>query len=226
VTLPAFETWEIRGVEGPRYKVGPHCANPSCHRHAEHAHHIVRRSQISGDYAWISVEGKILANLTGLCVPCHEDITGRVGGHKAAIKYIDGTFFYCPVEHARGKDIVLPGAPLRPQPPTPESLAEPSPSHDETESEVEPCPFCGREGPRRRRSTRPRVGRRRRKSWGIQVPDDQEDGADVLDSLVDSLAPVLDIEPSQTGRYFIVVPALVYAMQNLAEFQKAIRGTG
>lgn len=224
MTLPAFDTWDIRGIEGPRYKVGPHCSNPECHRHAEHAHHIVRRSQIHGDFAWISVEGKVLGNLTGLCVPCHEDITGSTGGHRAAIRYIDGLFLYCPVQSKpNGEHIILPGQPIRPQPPTPDSLAERSP---EQELEPETCPFCGREGERRRPAPKPRVGRRRRKSWAIQVPDDNEDGAEVIDSLIAELAPLLDIEPSTTGRYFIVVPALVYAVQNKGEFIASLKGIG
>lgn len=230
MTLPVVDTWDLKGEKhGPDYKVGPRCANPTCSRYAEHAHHMVRRSQLKGDYAWVWIDGTVYANLCGLCVQCHDEITGRVGGHRAAIRLVDDSFYWSGIEQKPSGEIAyLPLAPLDPQPPTPESLAERS-SHDEPESEDTPCPFCGREGEKRRRRS-VRVGRRRRKSWGIEVPDDHEDGASVLDSFVEELAPMLDVDPNDDGRYspaaryFVVMPALFYAQQNRPAFLRSIIG--
>lgn len=226
MTLPATDTWDVRGVDGPKYKVGPYCANPDCGKIAEHAHHIVRRSQLGGDYAWIVLHGQVTGNLTGLCPGCHDDITGRIGGHKAAIRHsIADTFFHwCDVDTSSGNEIrYLKRGPLQPQPPTPETLAERATGHDHQESE--PCPFCGQA--RRRRSETPAGDRRRRKTWTVLVPaDDQEQGAEVLDALVDDLAPLLGVDPTRTGRYYVLVPTLYYAQQNRQRFLETIKGVG
>lgn len=208
MTLPAVDSWDVRGVEGPAYKVGPHCSNPNCGKIAEHAHHIIRRSQLVKDYDWITIEGIVTGNKTGLCVACHNDVTGMIGGHKAAIRWIDGLFVWC----LYSAETYHPVAPIRPQPPTPDSLADGPQAAD---TGPESCPFCGQEK-RRRPLTPPRVGRRRRKRWTVLVPDEEiENGADVLDSLIDNLAPVVpNGDASATGRYYIIVAALVHALMD------------
>jgi hypothetical protein len=211
VTLPAVDSWNVRGLEGPAYKVGPHCSNPHCGKIAEHAHHIIRRSQLVKDYDWIAIDGYVIANKTGLCVGCHEDITGRIGGHKAAIRWIEERFVWCLLG---ADETYLPVGPLVPQPPTPDSLATDDPRASDT-GEPESCPFCGQHR-RRRSATPPRVGRRRRKRWTVLVPDEAiEDGADVLDSLIANLAPVVpNGDASATGRYYIIVAALAHALMD------------
>jgi len=219
VTLPLVDTWNVRGLEGPKYKVGPHCAMPTCARFADHAHHMVRRSQLGGDYGWVEIDGDRYANLVGLCADHHDAVTGRVGGHRAAIRLVDGVFWWCElVEHTFTDEIeyVL-VAELDDQPPTPETLAARA-SH---ESGPETCPYCGQTTRRRRGATGSQ--RRRRKTWGILVPDDDEDGAEVLDTLVDDLAPHIGVTPDRTGRYFVVVAALIYAFQNLRDFVASVR---
>jgi hypothetical protein len=243
MTLPAVDSWDVRGVDGPAYRVGPHCSMPTCERWAEHAHHIVRRSAIGGGFDWVEIDGVLYANKTGLCPAHHDDITGRIGGHKAAIRLLtethvesgvhthplddlaaattSRTFYWCSIEQTpEGKVIYLPYAPLDPQPPSPDSLAQRAP----TESDSEPCPFCGQSNRRRRGTTAPSGPRRRRKTWCIQVPDDHEDGAQVLDTLVDDVAPIMGIEPSRTGRYFVAAAALFFVQQNLKEFAASWKG--
>jgi hypothetical protein len=221
VTLPAVDSWDVRGVDGPAYKVGPHCSMPTCERWAEHAHHIVRRSALGGAYDWVEIDGKLFANKTGLCPQHHDDITGRVGGHRAAIRLEDDVFQWCAIELTPSGEVVyLRVAPLEPQPPSPDSLAQRAPTEDS-----ENCPFCGQTTRRRRASQAP-SSRRRRKSWCIKVPDDHEDGAEVLDTLVDDLAPLIGIEPSQTGRYFVITPVLVFAQQNKRAFLETWKGEG
>lgn len=227
MTLPAVDRWDVRGVEGPAYKVGPRCSNPNCGKIAEHAHHIIRRSQLAKDYDWAAIGGFVIGNKTGLCAACHDDVTGVGGGHKAAIRWIQGDFWWClvgfPNEPATPE--YHPVAPIQPQPPTPESLASTDDSQA-SDKGPESCPFCGQEK-RRRRST-PRVGRRHRKSWTVLVPDEAiEDGADVLDSLVTNLAPVIpNADDSATGRYYVIVAALAHALIDSKGLAKSLSGRG
>src|SRR5262245_48310370 len=96
MTLSPFRSDDVHGIEGPRYTVAAYCSNPACRRQTQHVHHIWRRSKV-GKHDWVVLQGELLPNLTGLCVECHEDITGRLGGHRAAIRYEDGVFWWCGV---------------------------------------------------------------------------------------------------------------------------------
>lgn len=236
MTLPAVDSWNVRGVEGPPYKVGPYCSNPNCPNFADYpdpihpptyrvdAHHLVRRSALGKAFDWIAIDGFVIGNKTALCHSCHDDVTGVLGGHKAAIRWIQGEFWWClvsfPDDPATPKYHAV--APIQPQPPTPDELA----THDPHASDTGPesCPFCGQE--KRRRSTPTRVGRRHRKSWTVLVPDEAiEDGADVLDSLVTNLAPLVpNADDSATGRYFVIVQALAYAMISGKDFVASFHG--
>jgi len=228
VTLPPWHGPQVRGVPGPDYKVGPYCCNPGCHRIAEHAHHIFRRTdpRLGGAFNWVEIKGAAYQNLTGVCARCHDDLTGRVGGHKTAIKIMgddyEWTWFWCVVQHT-GDDldttITQPLAPIEPQPLTPEALAL---SRVPDPSELEPCPTCGHV-----KRARPLSGRgRARKSWTIKVPDDAEDGAEILDTLVDDMGMILGIEPTQVGRYYIVLPCVYYAHQEKPRFVASLKGVG
>src|SRR5262245_29921817 len=198
MTLPPWHGPQLRRVPGPEYKVGPMCSNPGCHRYAEHAHHIFARSdkRLKAPYAWIEIKGAVYQNLTGVCARCHDDLTGRVGGHRTAIKLVgtdyDWVWMWCVVQHGRDDPLEtltsVPLAPIDPQPMTPEEFATtrvpPAPESEEA------CPTCGHVK-RARPST---AGRgRARKSWTIKVPDDAEDGAEVLDTLVDDMGVLLGI---------------------------------
>jgi len=221
VTLDPVDTDAIFRVDGPDYTVGPYCANPRCGRIAEHAHHIVRRSATAGPADWVEINGEVFANKTGLCPDCHDMVTGRVGGHQAAIRLVHGVFVWCRVLNlSRGRLGFERIAPLEPQPPTPESLATRASA---TIEESDRCPSCGQ---LKRRRSAPHPGRRR-KSWTVPVPADaEENGAEVLDTLVDDLAPLLHVEPNASGRYYVLVPALVYAQQDRKRFIDALGGRG
>jgi hypothetical protein len=222
VTLSIVEEgWEIAGVAGPKYKVGPYCAHPTCSRVAEHVHHMYRRSKEQKSYDWVEIRGVPYGNLTGLCVEHHLAVSGRIGGHKAAIRFIEGVFWWCTVAGRKpnGERIFMPERPLDPQPPTPEQVASRA-SEQEDSPESELCPACGQ----KKRRRRVQAGSRRRRSWCIRVPDEAEDGAGIIDVLVDDLAPLLRVEPSQTGRYYVIVPVLVYAQQNKRDFIESIAG--
>jgi hypothetical protein len=224
VTLPAVDSWLVKGIKGgPEYKVGPRCSNPKCGKIAEHAHHIVRRSQLGGDFKWIELEKRIVGNLTGVCVGCHDDLTGSLGGHKAAIRYHHGLFWWSLLgETENGHVDYLLIDPIDPQPPTPETLEAKQSAVSPTEPD---CPFCGQ---KRRRSLTTRGWGRRRKTWTVKVPaDEQENGADVLDTLVENLSLVIpNADSSAVGRYYVLVPVLAYATMNVDNFVTSMEGVG
>lgn len=226
MTLPVLDFQLVKGVRhGPSYRVGPRCANPNCNRWSEHAHHIVRRSALGGNYQSIEIDGRVVGNLTGVCPPCHDDLTGSVGGHKAAIRYHQDAFWWALPVAVNGEKVSkynLVG-PIEPQPPTPETIYN-------AQSDVSPpessCPFCGQ---KRRHSPAPRRGwGRRRKSWVVMVPaDEQENGADVLDTLIENLAPLIpNAGSSGVGRYYALVPVLTYATLDEKRFVETMEGVG
>lgn len=226
MTLPPLEGDLIRGIEGPFYKVGPNCSNPTCRRFAEHGHHIFRRTdqRLGRPYDWIQIGDWVVANRTGVCPWCHDDLTGRIGGHRAAIRIDLGKqiFNWCLVTSENGVPSYQVVGPITPQPPTPELLAERDPGEEESER----CPTCGH---RRGRQSPTRPGSRRpRKTWLVKVPVDAiENGAEVLDSLVENIAPLCPSgDSSSTGRYYVLVPVLAYALMDTARFVKTMEGVG
>jgi hypothetical protein len=232
VTLPPVERMNlVVGLKGERYKVGPLCSNPDCRRVADHVHHIFRRSAIGGDLPWVKIDGWLVGNLTGLCVPCHNEVTGNLGGHRAAIRFDSQTktFFWAFV-HEIDSGLDSPSidyirtAPLDPQPPTPETLKAQVPGQVPEPAESEHCPFCGQTR-RRLAVARAPEARRRRKSWNVSVPDDSEDGADVLDAFVDEVAMLLgagDWE-ERNRRYWALVHVLAWTMQRREEFERDVK---
>lgn len=225
MTLPPIPSQDVHGVVGKPYKANPRCSAPDCNETTDHAHHIFRRTRTSGAYFWVRLpDGQVVGNVTGLCWRCHDMVTGGPGGHQRWIQWRDGEYLWGSVvnEHDRPVADFIEIGPLDPQPPAPDLLDV---SQPDTESEPDRCPQCGQ---RRRRA--PAIAtagaRRRRKSWIVKVPDDHEDGADVLDTLVDDLAPLLGIDPTASGRYHVLVPVLVYAHQDESGFIDAIKGIG
>ena len=216
----------MAGVVGPPYKVGPRCSAPQCNRPVDHGHHIFRRSALGGAFFWVQLpDGQVVGNLTGLCAPCHDRVTGELGGHRSWIRWRAGRYVWgdVPGDAQTPPDFDLDFVevgPLDPQPPAPEILDVSQPEAVEPDR----CPQCGH--PRRRAPALPTAGARRRKTWTVKVPDDHEDGADILDTLVDDLAPLLGIDPTASGRYHVLVPVLVYAQQDKREFTRAIAGVG
>lgn len=58
------------------------------------------------------------------------------------------------------------------------------------------------------------------------MPDEAiEDGADVLDSLIENLAPLVpNADASRTGRYFVVVATLAHSLMDGKSFVASIAG--
>jgi hypothetical protein len=73
---------------------------------------------------------------------------------------------------------------------------------------------------------RERLPARRKKEWTMEVPDDTEQGWDVLQTLSDGLAVDLGFndERSRLRRYHAVVAALTFAMLNKQQFLAEVKG--
>jgi hypothetical protein len=212
VTLLPHEGWNVAGVEGDRYTVGPFCDAPGCKRPVDHKHHLWRRSYIGGDRWWVRVPGKdgrtlTIRNVVGLCWRHHEEVTGSVGGHKAWIRWLeDEEALYWleldPDDHWQAIGTLSLPAPSR-------DVAPSSPGR-----EAERCPSCGR------LRTTPHdhepQPKRPRKTWTVRVPADQEDGAAILDELLDGCAEIFGHEEYTSGlrRYYTLVQGLALLLQN------------
>ena len=206
LTLPPVDSWEVEEVKGPSYKVDSRCCNPACKRWADHAHHLFRRSKTGGPTNWIRIHDEVIGNLVPLCAPCHEDITGAVGGHKAAIRWHDHRFLWCKVITGIESGTVryIEGPPLSWQPPMMSDTAV------AIYDKEEPCPTCGHE----RAKKRPKREARKRKTWTVQVPDDEEDGAIVLDEYIDTFVPLLGLDPDGGAmtRYHTITRMFAFAL--------------
>ena len=223
MTIRVAEDHLVLGEDGAAYKVGPWCANPTCKRTVDHVHHIFTKAQMGGDYSWVRIDDDyVVGNLTGLCAWCHTDIHGDVGGTNAAIRFVDNEFLWCSVRNRWGEIELIPQGLLRPQPPTPESLTGSAPA-TASESESEQCPTCGHT--KRRGPAGPPGPRRPKKTWTVKVPDDQENGAEVLNTMVDDLAVTLGFDDPKSAlrRYHVLVPALYWAQQNKRQFIEEIK---
>jgi len=208
LTLLPLQDPRIRGVEGPRYKVGPLCEAPGCNRPVDHAHHLWRRSYLTGDYWWVEVPEALglrtitIGNVVGLCWRHHEDVTGTVGGHKAAFIWRDGVLLWTPVEPFINKsDQAV--VPTRPFEGTPEAPV----------SEQERCPKCGRRKPRKKPEGLPKRDPRRKTRFVLMVPkDSEEDGHALVTSLLDDCAEKMGRSEKET--YYTLVDALNWFLLN------------
>lgn len=216
------ENRDVEGIEYgslyPKYKVGPLCSVAGCSRIADHPHHIWRRSFVIGDKGWVRLwDGTIVQNLTALCFIHHDLVTVN----KAEIRYSDmGNFVWF------SDDLSEVGTLLEPQPKKLTALTVDGPvmniedivHNTETHEHVGPggsekCPTCKRAI--KRESTGPKEKKRHREKWSITVPvDERENGADVLDALLDSCAQLFGHDETRELRYFTVVQALALVVQH------------
>ena len=112
MTTSPFETRLVKPrPDLPPYELNTVCAAPRCENPVAHNHHILRRSAvgISDDYWWVELpDGTLVPVRIGLDFSHHEDVTGRIGGYRAHIKWNGRGYDW----HAKGK----PPRPLDPQP--------------------------------------------------------------------------------------------------------------
>lgn len=205
------------GWEGIRSeKVGGGATCRGCHStpaNMRHAHHVVPRAQGGDD---------VDDNIVLLCWSCHdayhrgdrrvaslirESLTAeelRYVFEKKGFDWLDRRY---PLERGSG---TLPNSGGATFEGTAVSAAEAatrnlvlSPS-EHTDDEFEPCPTCKGAGRRRKRREKPR----RRRTYSIAVPvDEQENGLDVLRTLIEQAREVIG-RPEGTPPYFVLVEAL------------------
>lgn len=202
--LRPLETARVRGVASTRYPLNQICSMPECDQPAVDPHHIWPRSLISGDSWFVEVvEGDeaavfkanspsetALPHVTGLCRAHHDDVEA----HRTWIKLEDGEFVWYDREMSHdGSEVYdhwLPLGSLSPQP-------------------------GSREGKPKRKKFKGEKPRNR-VSKSIRVPkDEQEDGVEILETLIDLAAEKRgkpDVPP-----YYTLVDSLHFFVTNYAE---------
>jgi hypothetical protein len=220
VTLLPSESWRIEGVEGDSYKVGPNCERPGCKRFVDHQHHLWRRSFLGKPkrhsdegYRWVRLpNGETIRNIVGVCWQHHEMLTGIPGGHQAWIRWIEDSHDFEWLERdAIDNEWRKIGTLSLPAP----TEAAPNGTPGREAERPRRCPTCGHvvREPHPEHEPGPK---RPRQSWTIKVPADSEDGAAVLDELVEGCAEVFRHHEytSALRRYYTVVQALTVVLQN------------
>lgn len=207
MTLAPIHSIEIRGIKGPPGPLARICSAPGCLKLTKDRHHVWPKSYLRGQpYEWVLTPwGQIVQNSTGLCVDHHLMVTGDLGGHKAAILVEGRTFMWA--ELVDGEWSIL--GPLTPQLGESE---EPHVTPHEDLGEGETCSHCGYTKPTRRTPS----AKRPVTTWGVSVPVDAEQGAEVLDEWVDNFAALLGFgdEPSRLKRYHVLCVVLAWAAQH------------
>ena len=205
---------QVRGVQGPRYKVGPLCAVLTCGRLADHAHHLWSRTFMGKPYDWVTVEDVTLPNLLPLCWSHHEDCTGDIGGYRAGIRYEpeSGCLFW----HWADNDAEL------------EILWGTSVTADrEVHVEAELCSECGRRKPLQRSRPEGAVKAPRRPKTRVvfTVPkDEREDGEAIVKDLVSQFAELRG--RSENESYYTLVEGLTFAVLNYHPEAEEYTGEG
>jgi hypothetical protein len=182
---------------------------------AQQRHHIWPKSFLRGQpYEWVSVNGIILQNSCGLCLGHHAEVTGGSGpggGHAAKIVFNEGLAVLEWWEAVPHNDWMCLGL----------LDGEEAPLVHETEASRERakeglCPTCGKP---HRKESKP-LPKRKSKSWKVNVPDDEENGAAVLDEYVDDLSVALGFGDESKGvrRYHVLANVLGWVMTVKPEF--------
>ena len=216
-------TTTVRGVEGKRAERNPICSVPGCISRSQHGHHIWPRSYLRGQpQEWVQLPGgRVVSNVTGLCATHHAMVTGGIGGHQARIEYVAGTFMWYDLR----PDSVS-SEPLHPQPVGDGAkLVQadvPHPTQHAHLAEGETCQSCGYTKPVRRQPG----PKRKTRTWAMDVPADSEDGAEILDGLVDDFAAVLGMDTTggrRLLRYHVTVAVLLWAAQQMPDLIRDVR---
>ena len=217
MTLAPLVDPSIHGVEGKPVELSRHCVTPGCISLAQQRHHLWPKSFLRGQpYEWVSVQGHVMANSVGLCIRHHSMVTGGIGGHMGKITYSTKLriFEWWEEKEEDGWKKWLSHGPLRGQ-----ALVEPVPEARRVRREEGLCPTCGRAAPKERKTVDGHP-KRKAKTWGILVPDDEEIGADVLDVYIEDLGVLmgLNADSPRLLRYHVLVPVLEWVTQQKPQF--------
>lgn len=211
--LPAEDWTSVTPESGrPAYQHNSQCAVPGCWEPATSGHHLWRRSFIGAPVHWVLLDGKLVGNVAGLCTPHHDDVTGRLGGHRAWIRWLDGAYYWWVADprgtvsaHAQTWKQV--GA-LDPMPPI--QGYEP----EEHDHQLEVCPACGQKQRAPKKETLEPGTPRPKSKFVITVPvDERENGWDVLRTLIDEWKKETHRD-HEKGDYVPVVELCVFGLQH------------
>jgi len=212
MTLAPLVNPTVHGVPGKPGILGFHCAAPTCRRPAQQRHHIWPKSFLRGQpYEWVSVNGIVLQNSCGLCMGHHTEVTGDPGGHAAKIVFNEGLQVLEWWEALPHDDWACLGLLDGEEAP----LIHATEASREREKEGL-CPTCGKAD---RKESKP-LPKRKTKKWSVEVPDDAEDGALVLDEYVDDLSVALGFGDERKGvrRFHVLANVLLWVTQQKPEF--------
>lgn len=208
MTKLPLENNNVVGVHLPAFDLNQICAAPGCQRtDALQTHHLWRRSFLSGGFNGVRLPSeKEIGNLVRLCPHHHQLVTENV----ASIFLSEETMvFYWAMG---GTSLV----PLSWQPPgLHRDLSFENPP-EKTEgfsvSEIDVCPSCNQR--LKPKVKTPPEEKKNRKVWSIAVPKDHlEDGADVLDTLLEEARTEmgkagLQYGDAKTVKYHVLATAL------------------
>lgn len=195
----------LRGDEWPEYQLNVVCAAPGCDQTTLERHHVWRKSFVGGDVWWVKLsDGSVTGNCIGLCNEHH----GQLTRNEAHIAYERGT--YGKVGFA-WTDLFASTQWMQWQPPKQADL-DLGIGHVLVEGHnANECPTCHRALPRPKLDT-PQEEKRIRRTWSITVPKDNlENGADILDTLLEEIREEMGKRGMSYGaeaKYFVLSTAL------------------
>lgn len=219
MTLAPLVVPEIEGVDGKPGELTKICTVPGCISLSQHRHHLWSRSFLRGQpIEWVRVYGRTIQNTTGLCIRHHDWVTGVVhGGHLAHIRYNPKLQLleWWEKNEEDGPTWIFKG-PLGGQ-----ALADTPPSPKAKRQEGL-CPTCGT--PKKVHQRHAPGPKRKVKSWTVAVPDESEQGADILNVYIEDLGLVLGYTDfnARLLRYHVLVPVLEWVNQNRQEFAEDV----
>jgi hypothetical protein len=215
MTLSPTDSRDVHGFEAEPYELNGFCAVPGCNEQEFlERHHLWRRSAIGGDYWFVELPGMIVGNCVNLCRRHHRQVTDN----EAAIRFHDDLFFWT--------DLMVEDRLLTWQPPldfvssTGETLGGRIESEHVHVENGAVCPTCHRRVPKPKIETEPEA-RKPRKVWSVMVPRDQwEDGADVLDMLIEGWREEFSKRGLQYGeaksvKYFVLSTGLALGLTHI-----------
>lgn len=213
-------------------------------------HHCWRRSFLGGGFNWVRLpDGRIVANVVRLCRFHHQCITENraeilhydtsegwkffwndladgdvwwpLSPQPPSVSEVGGVSHSKALDDFPEEDV----APIQEETiGAVESLREPStgivwvPGHEpHPPQEGQECPVCHRKVPVKK----PKLEEKRpRQVWSIRVPKDKEDGAVLLDELVEQAREIFGREEHKGWQYFTIMEALAFVGVNAALIQR------
>lgn len=248
--LPA-DNRNVTGLEGDVYELNTSCAIRGCGGRDLERHHAWRRSFLIGDYwfVWLQ-DGAVVGNCINLCSSHHRSITDNVSRleyddgrfYHTTISSARSELVWQPPFYAShdafinaDPDLKVPekkeeelwlGIPQLTDDETKTPVREGSSQDDAgTRSEEEDqrtCPTCKRAIPKPKVETPPEE-KKPRKTWSVAVPiTEQENGAEVLDELIeaarDELARAgLPYGDSASAKYYVLSTAMALFVTHAPE---------